>query len=170
MTTAAIEGYGLRFTEYTDEDRGYLQAVGDGLFDVDNDPRPLPVGAEGGAFTIRRDDVPEPLGAVSWVAMLHGPSYPCLAYNIGIVLAPAARGRGIGTAAQRLLLEYLFAYTDVYRIEASTDVDNLAEQRCLERIGMCREGVLRGAQLRAGIRRDVVLYAVLREDPAITGE
>lgn len=162
--TLLIEGYGLRFTEYTDQDRDHLNTLADGLFDVDSDPRPLPVGAEGGAFTVRDLEHGEALGAVSWVATLHGPSYPCLAYDIGIVLVPDARGRGVGTAAQRLLLEFLFTYTDVHRIEAATDVANLAEQRCLERIGMRREGVLRGAQLRGGERRDVILFAVLRDE------
>ncbi len=37
----------------------------------------------------------------------------------------------------------LFAMTDVYRFEASTDVDNTAEQRALEKVGFSREGVLR---------------------------
>ena len=39
---------------------------------------------------------------------------------------------------------YLFATTLVNRLQAVTDLENLAEQRVLERIGFRREGVLRG--------------------------
>jgi RimJ/RimL family protein N-acetyltransferase len=53
----------------------------------------------------------------------------------------------------------------VERLEASTDIDNVAEQRALEKAGFLREGVLRHAQYRAGSWRDVVLYGRLRHDP-----
>ncbi|NED50922.1 GNAT family N-acetyltransferase, partial [Micromonospora aurantiaca] len=32
-------------------------------------------------------------------------------WSVGIALMPEARGRGAGTRAQRLLVEYLFAHT-----------------------------------------------------------
>ncbi|MGW3039382.1 GNAT family N-acetyltransferase [Kitasatospora sp. NPDC001159] len=86
-------------------------------------------------------------------------------WNIGIQLAPQARGRGIGTQAQRLLVEYLFTHTPVMRVEADTDVDNLAEQRALEKVGFTREGVHRAVTFRAGEWRDGVVYGLLRTDP-----
>jgi RimJ/RimL family protein N-acetyltransferase len=43
-------------------------------------------------------------------------------------------------------------------------VDNLAEQRALERAGFAREGVLRSAQFRDGRFHDLVLYSRLRSD------
>jgi RimJ/RimL family protein N-acetyltransferase len=73
------------------------------------------------------------------------------------------RGQGFGSVAQRLLAAYLFATTSVNRIEAGTDVDNLAEQRALEKAGFTREGVLRGAQHRAGAWHDLMIYAVVRD-------
>ena len=48
------------------------------------------------------------------------------------------------------------------------DVENVAEQRALERAGFTREGVLRGAQHRRGRWRDLVLYARLRDDAPAT--
>lgn len=106
----------------------------------------------------------EPVGDVSWHPVWYGPTAGSRALNIGIGLVPAARGRGIGSVAQRLLAEHLFASTDVHRVEASTDVANLAEQRSLEKAGFTREGVLRGAQQRADGWHDLVGYAVLRGD------
>ena len=50
------------------------------------------------------------------------------------------------------------------RLEASTDVDNAAEQRALDKAGFTREGVLRSAQFRDGTFHDLVLYSRLRGD------
>jgi len=84
---------------------------------------------------------------------------------LGIELSPGARGQGYGTEAQRLLSDWLFATTRANRIEASTDVDNIAEARALEKAGFSREGISRGAQFRAGAYRDLIGFSRLREDP-----
>jgi RimJ/RimL family protein N-acetyltransferase len=103
-------------------------------------------------------------GGVSWFTVQHGPTTACRALNIGISLLPGQRGRGYGAAAQRALAEYLFATTLTERIEAETDVENVAEQRALERAGFTREGVLRHAQFHLGHWRDTVIYSVLRAE------
>jgi RimJ/RimL family protein N-acetyltransferase len=102
------------------------------------------------------------VGDVSYHAVKHGPGQGSRAYNIGITLLPEHRGCGLGAEAQRLLAEYLFANTRVERIEAGTDVENLAEQGALEKAGFTREGVLRSAQFRDGEFHDMVLYSRLR--------
>jgi RimJ/RimL family protein N-acetyltransferase len=105
---------------------------------------------------------------VSWRAITAGgPEGGCL--EIGALLFPEHRGRGLGTAAQRLLVEYLFATTLANRLQAVTDVENLAEQRVLERIGFRREGVMRGLAFIGGQWRDGALYARLRGDTAGPG-
>jgi RimJ/RimL family protein N-acetyltransferase len=101
-------------------------------------------------------------GSVSWHTVQHGPTPACRALNIGISLFPEHRGHGYGPAAQRALAQYLFATTLVERVEATTDVENVAEQRALERAGFTREGILRHSQFRAGRWRDTVVYSVLR--------
>ena len=77
---------------------------------------------------------------------------------------PRCRGRGFGGPAQRALAEYLLATTNVMRIEASTQVANVAEQRALDKAGFTREGVLRAAQFHDGEWRDLVQYSFLRSD------
>jgi aminoglycoside 6'-N-acetyltransferase len=72
------------------------------------------------------------------------------------------RGKGIGSAAQDLLARYLFEHTRAERIQASTDIDNLAERGALARAGFQEEGVLRRAQWRAGRWHDMVIYSRLR--------
>jgi ribosomal protein S18 acetylase RimI-like enzyme len=101
-------------------------------------------------------------GQVSWRKTQTGAISYC--WGIGIGLAPEFRGRGYGCAAQRLLVRYLFANTQVNRIEAETEITNLAEQRALEKAGFTREGVRRGATYRAGRWHDSVLYGVLRAE------
>jgi len=119
----------------------------------------LPVGC----FVVTLEDGTA-VGRVSWVAVPYGPNEQSRAWNIGITLLPEHRGSGYGTLAQAMLAAHLFAHTAANRVEASTDVANIAEQRSLERAGFRREGVLRGAQHRNGAWRDLVLYARLRED------
>jgi RimJ/RimL family protein N-acetyltransferase len=80
-------------------------------------------------------------------------------------LFPEHRGRGIGTEAQRQLVDYLFLTTPVHRLHAGTEVDNIAEQRALEKVGSRREGVARGLYFRDGAWRDSVMYGLLRDDP-----
>lgn len=119
-----------------------------------------------GQLIVERIDDGRPIGLVSWHRVAYGPNDRSAAWNVGISLNPEARGHGNGPEAQRLLADYLFAATPFDRVEASTDVENVAEQRALEKAGFTREGILRGAQHRAGARHDLVTYARLRNDPA----
>ena len=96
--------------------------------------------------------------------MLHGPNVGSIALDIGISLRPEHRGRGHGSRAQRMAAEYLFRTFPVHRVQASTDVTNIAEQKALERAGFVREGIIRGAQWRQGEWHDLVSYARLRGD------
>ena len=106
-----------------------------------------------------------PIGTVGWHRVSYGPNPESSVWNFGIDLIPEARGQGHGSEAQRLLADWLFEHTEANRVEASTDVENIAEQRSLEKAGYTREGVARGAQFRAGRYRDLITYARLRTDP-----
>ncbi len=102
------------------------------------------------------------VGDVSYHQVRYGPNEGSVAYNMGITIATAHRGKGYGAEAQQLLATYLLATYPVMRIEASTDVANTAEQRALEKAGFTREGVARKAQWRAGKWHDLVVYSKLR--------
>ena len=119
---------------------------------------------KGGGDLVVTDGEDRPIGTVSWHPVLYGPTAGSTAYDIGISLQPSARGLGHGARAQRLLAEYLFATTPVHRVQASTDVENVPEQRALARAGYRQEGVLRGAQWRGGAYHDLWSYARLRGD------
>ena len=100
------------------------------------------------------------VGMVSSHPVWYGPTAGSKAMNIGIGLLEAHRGRGIGAIAQRLLAEELHA-RGIHRVEASTDVDNIAEQRALAKAGFLLEGVARGAQARADGRHDLQVWSHL---------
>ncbi|TDQ05822.1 acetyltransferase (GNAT) family protein [Labedaea rhizosphaerae] len=156
---------GVALAEARHGDREAVHTVSDGAFGLDEDDRVSPVAPPPvGRLAVTTADVDELLGMVSWHAVGYGPGVGCASWNIGIELVPAARGRGAGTTAQRLLAEHLFATTELDRVEAGTDADNIAEQRALEKAGFRRDGVVRGAQLMGGERRDMVLYGILRSD------
>jgi [ribosomal protein S5]-alanine N-acetyltransferase len=82
--------------------------------------------------------------------------------EVGAALLPEHRGHGVGTQAQRELVDYLLRYTTAHRLEAWTEAGNVAEQRVLERLGFEREGLLREVGWRDGAWRDAVVYALLR--------
>jgi RimJ/RimL family protein N-acetyltransferase len=102
--------------------------------------------------------------ALGWVVWREANPGGSGVWEIGIHLAPDHRGRGVGTAAQRLLVNHLFTTTTAHRLCAFTAADNLAEQRSLEKCGFRREGLLRQAGFREGRWRDVLVYGVLRDD------
>ena len=118
----------------------------------------------GGGELVVTDADDTPLGTVSWRPVAYGPNAGSQAYDIGISLRPFARGHGHGARAQWLLVDYLLVTTPVHRVQASTDVGNVPEQRALARAGFRLEGVLRGAQWRAGAHHDLQCWARLRTD------
>ncbi|MBK7726850.1 MAG: GNAT family N-acetyltransferase [Dehalococcoidia bacterium] len=103
-----------------------------------------------------------PVGTIDWRPAMYGPPPESMAYQLGISLAPEARGKGYGTQALRQVVEYLFATTKVNRIEASCDVENVGSQFALSRAGFRYEGVARGAQFRAGSHHDLILFGWVR--------
>jgi RimJ/RimL family protein N-acetyltransferase len=118
------------------------------------------IGPNGGTLMVVRGD--ERLGLVNWRRRQTTPAGWC--WEMGIAMLPEARGHGYGTEAHRLLARYLFAHTTVHRIEAGTEVDNIAEQKALEKAGFTREGISRGIGWRDGAWRDGVTYSLLRTD------
>jgi len=117
-----------------------------------------------GMLVVERLDTLEVIGTVGWHRVNYGPNPESDAWNIGIELRPAHRGQGFGAEAQRQLADFLFEVYDLNRVEASTDVENLPEQRALEKAGYVREGIQRGAQFRASRYHDLVTFARLRSD------
>jgi aminoglycoside 6'-N-acetyltransferase len=108
-------------------------------------------------------------GRVEWLERRWGRRDTSLCWEIAVGILPEWRGRGVGTYAQRELVRYLFTHTRVERIQATTDPQNTAEVRCLEKIGFTLEGVVRRAQWRGGCWHDQLLFSILREEFDLSG-
>ncbi len=77
---------------------------------------------------------------------------------------PDYRGKGYGTDALRLALRYAFRELNLYRVGLDVIADNQAAIRAYEKVGFKREGAMRGAVLRDGQRKDLVLMGILRQE------
>lgn len=72
-----------------------------------------------------------------------------------------ARGRGLGTAAARLMIRYAFEELGLHRLFLRVYADNLQAIRSYEKAGFVREAYLRDDVCIDGQFRDMVLMAVL---------
>ena len=82
--------------------------------------------------------------------------------RVGIQLDENYRGQRVGSRAFALLRDYLLENFPLVRLEADTDVDNIAAQKMLERCGFRAEGVLRKYRFHHGSYHDSYLYSYIR--------
>jgi RimJ/RimL family protein N-acetyltransferase len=98
------------------------------------------------------------VGDMSAHSVWYGPTPGSRAMNIGITLVKEYRGLGIGSIAQRLVANELHSQ-GIVRVEAGTDVSNIAEQHSLAKAGFIYEGTARQAQARANGLHDLQVWS-----------
>ncbi len=76
----------------------------------------------------------------------------------------SARGRGVGTAAARLMLRYCFQEEKLHRVFLRVLSDNARAIRSYEKAGFRREAYLRESVFLDGEYRDIVLMGILEQD------
>jgi len=112
----------------------------------------------------------------SWTVVIPGDDEPLAmislevtavrqAGEIGYWCAPWARGKGVMSAAVRLVRDWAFDELELERLELTTDADNVASQRVAAAAGFTREGLMRGYLAVRGRRSDDVLFGMVRTDP-----
>lgn len=84
--------------------------------------------------------------------------------NLGYWVRSSATGRGVASAAARLVARYGLEHLGFQRIEILAAVGNLPSQRAAEKAGALREAVLRKRLLVKGEPQDAVLYSLVAED------
>jgi RimJ/RimL family protein N-acetyltransferase len=82
----------------------------------------------------------------------------------GIALRPDARGRGVGTAALALLVEFGFVRRNLRRIHLQAIASNTAAIRVYEKVGFVVEGRQREHAWVRGAYEDIVLMGILRSE------
>lgn len=96
--------------------------------------------------------------------------------ELGYHLSRRYWGEGFTTEAVREVLKYGFEEMGLYRIHATAHPENEASIRVLEKVGMKREGVLRGysdtPDPETGVVAwtDAVMFAVLRGEGPVRGD
>jgi len=128
-----------------------------GLAGAPDDPRSLAP-----RFVVERKE--EPVAIVGFVG--HYQAHPVLELtDVWYVLGDTgARGKGYGTEAVGLLVDYLFHDRALNRVGATCDVENLPSWKLLERLGFRREGTLRSALFHHSRWHDVAVYGVTRPE------
>jgi RimJ/RimL family protein N-acetyltransferase len=85
--------------------------------------------------------------------------------GIGYGSARAFWGQGYMTEATRAVIQWAFQQPSIYRVYATTDVDNITSRRVLEKVGMQCEGILRKYILHPNVSaepRDSYMYAIVK--------
>lgn len=86
--------------------------------------------------------------------------------GLGYVIARERQGKGYATEATRAIIYWAFQQPAIYRINASTDIENIASQRVLEKSGMACEGLLRKYIVHpnlSDVPRDSYMYAIIKQ-------
>ena len=82
---------------------------------------------------------------------------------VGYRLHPAHWRQGIISEALQRAVDFVFAETELQRLEATADVRNTASLRVLEKCGFTREGTVRQGKM-ANVYCDYAIYGLLRGD------
>ena len=86
-------------------------------------------------------------------------------WEIGIMMCPAARGRGLATKALAGIIDDAFDRRGARRIFADADDENISSIRLFERLGFQREGLLRGTWVTHIGERHSIILGMLHHDP-----
>lgn len=178
MAATALEGRRVRLRPPEDRDLSLLfDWVGDpdrvapfdrffldtfeelkaGIDTAPSDPRSLAP-----RFVVeRKDGPPQLLGYVGYYD-----AHPVLGMtDLWYVLGePAERGKGYGSEAVGLLTDHVFHTIPRPRVGATCDVENIASQKLLERLGFHREGTLKSALFHHSRWHDVAVYGITRAE------
>lgn len=124
-------------------------------------------GKEDGTMLIVDPVTDRIIGSVSYFNAQH---YYDATKEIGYILYdPADRGKGYGTEAVSLFVDYLFDWLPLARIQIQAEEGNTASRRLAEKCGFVQEGVLRHVFWVGGAPQDIVMYAKLRGEPGLRG-
>src|SRR5205823_4885312 len=84
--------------------------------------------------------------------------------EIGYMVAPAARGRGLARRAVELLTRWGLGELGLLRLELRIDVANVPSALVAGRAGYRLDGVLRNVHFKEGIRCDLGVWSRLSSD------
>ncbi len=90
--------------------------------------------------------------------------------GLGWFLETEHQGKGYGTEAARLIVDFGFKHLGLHKVSASCDAGNVGSERIMQKLGMRQEACFRQAHQRFGEWRDRLWYGLLRDEWATTEE
>jgi len=172
MVTGLLEGKNIRLRVMEKEDLPLVtewdnnpEFVGEHFYPMQRSRTDREKTFESSPFESKRFIIEKKDGSkIGWIAhfyMLH-PMMKLL--EIGFALVPQERGKGYCTEAMKIMVDYLFLTHDAVRVQAITDMRNIAAQKVIEKAGLKNEGLMRKCLFTRGGWRDGYLYSILQEE------
>jgi len=84
--------------------------------------------------------------------------------EVGFTICPEYQGKGVATEAVSSFIRYVFAELNKHRVVATTDAQNVASYRLLEKLGFRREAHFIQNVFFKGAWGDEYQYALLRSE------
>jgi RimJ/RimL family protein N-acetyltransferase len=139
-------------------------------------PEPVPAGfidSWMAAYERGRDEgsmegfvIADGTGAVLGLAVVPRIDRETRTAELGYVVAPQARGRGVAGAALLQLTDWAFQELGALRLELMISPENGPSQRVAQRCGYVHEGTLRSLHFKQALREDTQIWSRLPSDPA----
>ncbi len=90
--------------------------------------------------------------------------------GLGWFLETEYHGKGYGTEAAQLIVDFGFENLGLHKVTADCDAGNVGSVRIMQKLGMRQEAYFRQAHQRFGEWRDRVWYGLLRDEWAAAEE
>jgi len=101
--------------------------------------------------------------AVGGISLHTGSDIERIGAEMGYWVGEEFWGRGIATAAIKLVTDFAFTNRGLVRVFAIPFTTNVGSIRALEKAGFAREGIMRRSAIKDGTVREQYLYAIVRE-------
>lgn len=85
-------------------------------------------------------------------------------FGIGMQISRDYRGKGYGTAAMKILLDYAFNERRLHKYQCYVIDGNIASETMLKKLGCVKEGVIRGTTYHQGKYWNEIHYGLFAEE------
>ena len=84
--------------------------------------------------------------------------------EIGYGIGEAHQGRGVATAAVKMLVQKCFSESPLRKLIAYVHHENVASRRLLQKVGFTQEGILREHYIINGVAQNEIVFGLLKHE------